>query len=522
MSLSTHPSVYLFSNREYDLLNKFSRTAWGHPKFLFKTLDASSTGVFEFIDLGEYFTVFRVLFAGIVRHPRILVRDEYRVALDALQGNKAYDSGAYVIGHPGIGKTIFLVYLIIHCLGQKQAVGFQLPSTVPSLYAFFSEEGVSIQSLVDSRPISNCPSFIWALCDAAYHAVPSPIFMGHPDRIRIIQTTAPESSHYRLWSRQLHAEPFVMDIWSIEEIRTLAIMLNLDADRMTELATKWGGVPQTLLYFLTNAKKAENEIRSTAKKAVRECHAMLLNAELLNLPDNAFYFIRPEKTPEGTDHMLPRVSVPTPTLCSLLAEALGQESHTIKLDFFRALSRLEGTRQTAGDIYKSWLHSFISMQGTEIECEWLLTLGLTRTQNLQGTASVISTTQTAPAAWKPPFYWVPSTRNFPGIDSALISRREIVAIRVVTADRHHSPPETGLMELSSLLPSNHRDLSWNLLFVGMDNESGLKINANSYDKKIDEVHVGWSVIDPVQEGVIYREFGDVSDPAANKSVKAEE
>jgi hypothetical protein len=96
----------LFSDEEHDLLNKFSRAAWGHPKFHVKTLDAPTVaGVVEFIDLGEYFLPFQALFGGIVHHPRILIRDEYRVALDTLQGDKCYNHGAYVTGHPGIGKS---------------------------------------------------------------------------------------------------------------------------------------------------------------------------------------------------------------------------------------------------------------------------------------------------------------------------------------------------------------------------------------------------------------------------------
>ncbi|KAF8555624.1 hypothetical protein OG21DRAFT_846630 [Imleria badia] len=309
MSLSNHSSVYLLSNQEYDLLNKFSRAAWGHPKYLFKNLDASS----EFIDLGEYFLAFQALFRGIVQHPRILVRDEYRVALDALQGVKYY-RGAYVIGHPGIGKswtkvwhmlscfilgkTLFLVYLIIHFLGQKQAVAFQFPRDDSLFYAFFSQEGVSIQSDNDGRPLFNCPSFIWALCDDSNDrtAVPSDIFTGRPHHIRVIQTTAPVSSHWKSWSTQVGANRFVMDIWSTEEVRKLAIMLNLDVECMTELATKWGGDPRTLLDFLTDAEIAEDEICSTVEKAVQQCDAMLMKGEALNLSDNVFYFIRPRNT----------------------------------------------------------------------------------------------------------------------------------------------------------------------------------------------------------------------------------
>lgn len=294
-------------------------------------------------------------------------------------------------------------------------------------------------------------------------------------------------------------------------------MLNLDVEHMTELATKWGGVPRRLLGFLTNAEMAEYKIHCTAKSAVRECNAMLYKAESLDLPHNAFYFIRPQKTPENICRMFPPwVSVLTQTLRSLLAEALEQEPHATKLDFFNALRRQysEETCQLAHDIYKSWLHSFISTQGMTMECEWLLTPGShgskTRMQNLQGTPTVISAIQDAPAAWTPPFYWIPTTRNFPGIDSALILKKEIVAIRVVLANRHHSPPETGLMELSNLLPDNMKGHAWKLLFVEMGDEYRINDIAKRYYRKIVSptnksfVQVGRSVVDPVQNDVIYK------------------
>lgn len=235
MSLSTHfPGLIL--NREYALLNKFSRMAWGHPGFLFRYLDDASTGPIEFIDLGEYFLAFQALFAGILDHPRVLVRDEYRTALDALQGDEYY-RGACVIGHSGIGKsctrvwrmlsdfmpigkTHLLVYLIVHFLGQKQAVAFQLPRSQP-FYLFFAEDGAHIQSDMDSCPLFNCTSFIWALCDDA-NLVNGSLFMTRPDRIRVVQTTAHVLSHWKSWTKQIGANFFIMDIWSTEEVRKLA------------------------------------------------------------------------------------------------------------------------------------------------------------------------------------------------------------------------------------------------------------------------------------------------------------
>ena len=174
----------------------------------------------------------------------------------------------------------------------------------------------------------------------------------------------------------------------------------------------------------------------------------MLKAQLLELFNSAFYFIRPQKIQKVIHRMiLPSVCVPTHTLRALLAEALQKEPHATKLDFFRVLGSpdSEGTRQTAHDIYKSWLHSFLSTQGMTMQCEWLVASGLrgtkTRTQVLQGTPAVMSTPQDAPAA---PFYWIPTTGNFPDIDSALILKKEIVAIRVCIGDRHRPPPEKGL------------------------------------------------------------------------------
>ena len=88
---------------EHKLLNQFSSVAWGHPEVFLKKATSPEAGVIEFIDLGEYFTAVRLLFAGVLDQPTMLVRDEYHIALDTLQGAQ-YRRGAFVIGQPGIGK----------------------------------------------------------------------------------------------------------------------------------------------------------------------------------------------------------------------------------------------------------------------------------------------------------------------------------------------------------------------------------------------------------------------------------
>lgn len=88
------------------VFDQFIRSVWGKPQALLQRLsstDPESSDVW-FIDLGPYFGAFKVLSAGILRHQRILVRDEYHMALKELQ-TATYQNGAYVVGHPGIGKS---------------------------------------------------------------------------------------------------------------------------------------------------------------------------------------------------------------------------------------------------------------------------------------------------------------------------------------------------------------------------------------------------------------------------------
>lgn len=85
---------------DLDTLKNFARMVWGNSQAVLKQHPEG----FEFIDLGAYFPAFRSFFAGILVHDKLLVRNEYRMALEALEANR-YKAGAYVTGQPGIGES---------------------------------------------------------------------------------------------------------------------------------------------------------------------------------------------------------------------------------------------------------------------------------------------------------------------------------------------------------------------------------------------------------------------------------
>ena len=110
------------------------------------------------------------------------------------------------------GKTLFIIYVLVVRLGQRRAVALQLSD----YYALF-EESVSFHTLSDEKPLANIHS-LWAFTDSNAHTlVPGEIFLGEPDRIRPIQTTAPEANRWKEWSKHSGAVGYIMDIWSEKE-----------------------------------------------------------------------------------------------------------------------------------------------------------------------------------------------------------------------------------------------------------------------------------------------------------------
>ena len=90
---------YIYSEGECAQLKQFASAVWGDSKAVLRR-----SGDIEFIDLKDY-PVFRHLFAGPLFHDKILVREEYRIALRELE-TRMYDRGAYVTGQSGIGKIV--------------------------------------------------------------------------------------------------------------------------------------------------------------------------------------------------------------------------------------------------------------------------------------------------------------------------------------------------------------------------------------------------------------------------------
>ncbi|KAG9316860.1 hypothetical protein JVU11DRAFT_2935 [Chiua virens] len=467
-------------------LSQFTSKAWGSPCAFIKELD-DGQGKFDYIDLGGYFTTFRKFFGGALSVDKILIRQEYRDAFEELE-KEAYYNGVCVTGQPGIGKTLFNIYILVKRLGEKKAVAMQFMNGQP-MYALF--QGMAhFYSLDNILPLYE-PPFVWVLCDSNDKVEsPSGVFRGEQDRIRIIQTTSPKVSRWKEWTKQHGADIYVMDIWTENEIKQLSAMLELNVDRMIDLARKWGNVPRMLLKNLNlSDKEIENVYRKGAKQAIGDT-PQFMAASVQNFPSDppsSFFFVRPSNDDGVVSRRGFDIYVPTKTLWLLLAQALRGLDNQIKLAFYNVLSQHNQTRSSAGNVFESWFHSFVAA-GNEVSCTWLprgnakLPTTWTIPDPDDGNVNhdyLIPSSLQALGYGVPPYYWV-SPDLFPGIDGLLVFKTRICAFQVTISPPHRSPV-AGLEKIRKNLRADLKDVPLGVVFVGPQ-ESAIKRDRHTMAK----------------------------------------
>ena len=299
-------------------------------------------------------------------------------------------------------------------------------------------------------------------------------------------------------------------------------MLGLDVQRMITLAQKWGSAPRALLKYIDLEDwDIRNDYRNRAGGAVQKSKSMIDQGVQGDLPDDApstFFFVRPMKISTGTHRRRLSVYVPTQTIRRILAEALQRQLNHIKLEFYNALSYHSSTRHAAGFIFEAWFHSFVVARKS-IACKWVVQpegVGeghVTIFPTAPVATDLLLAIKDAPASATPPYYWIPSKTNFPGIDSALVLEGEIFAFQVILGSKHTSPI-AGLQDLRKMLPANLKDLPWRMVFVGPVEERVKQVAGHWAGQLIlppreGRLPVGYSGLDPVQVDVTYTVCGFV-------------
>ncbi|KAI0773478.1 hypothetical protein C8Q74DRAFT_1368075 [Fomes fomentarius] len=156
--------------------------------------------------------------------PSILVRTCYDDAVIATLQTAAGASGSGMIftGQPGIGKTTFLLYLLVVLLQRKQLVLLTLvPSKPPLLFYHDGVYNATTSPHIEHFPFPNCERgaavLIWSLFEANEECVPESAYSA--PILFPVQASSPNPKLYARWRKERGAVLSAFPLWGFDELK---------------------------------------------------------------------------------------------------------------------------------------------------------------------------------------------------------------------------------------------------------------------------------------------------------------
>ncbi|KAF8917531.1 hypothetical protein CPB85DRAFT_1214792 [Mucidula mucida] len=387
----------------------------------------------------------------------LVVREEYdrvRKILESIE-HKAF----VVTGHPGIGTTTFLFYLLLYRLERKLPTAVQFSN---HHYFVFDEHGARARQLCHNDPgLQNC----WALSDSNSFVV-APYHSFQCRAQRVIHITPPEPSRWKQWAKHCAAAILYMDLPKVMEIGAVLKELRLDAAVTLGLVGRWGPSMRTII-TLVKYPALTPQYHHAAEGAGRDLAMMTFSALVASgvgrIPtsqSSEILFIRPEG---GTDRFIANLTIPTKFLSEIL------HCHTSLLpsdklfDLFGKLSSYHLTRTSAGSFHEMDMHHHMCIGGNALHLYRVDTQGqmelMPPSRVLPGTKFSL---QRASAAQS--FYWMSAVVDLPGIDGIYGDiNGDVFALQATTAVDHVDPHE-GLKQAWMAMPTRQH-CQWNYVLV---------------------------------------------------------
>ncbi|KAF9017595.1 hypothetical protein BDZ89DRAFT_960923 [Hymenopellis radicata] len=393
----------------------------------------------------------------------LVVREQYDVVRKMLERT---DRQAFVVtGHPGIGKTTFLLYLLLYRFERKLSTAVQLSN---DHYFIFDEHGARARQLTYNDPrLQKC----WALANSN-NSLTQPCRVFSSRAQRVIQITPPTPERWKEWAKQCRAAIIVMDLPKVMEIGAVLKELRLDVAVTLSLVGRWGPSIRTVITIVEDPGLVP-QYHAAAKGAGRDL-AMMPSSALVasgvgRLPTSHtsnILFIRPEGGSTGSLTPSVKRTIPTKFLSEFLDGPSTLLTSESSLDLFMWLSShslLTLTRTCAGWRHEMDMHRHMCTEGNVVH---LYGIGKQDQMDLMSPSRVLSGTESslkcAPAAQG--FYWMPSVVDFPGIDGILGDiNGDVFALQATTVADHVDPHE-GLKRAWTAM-STRAHCHWNYVLV---------------------------------------------------------
>ncbi|KZV62087.1 hypothetical protein PENSPDRAFT_692830 [Peniophora sp. CONT] len=368
----------------------------------------------------------------------LVILKEYKTllaALTATSGSLGMERKLVVVsGQPGIGKTTFLLFLLLHRLQERKPTALQLNA---DYYFIFDADGVDVIPVKFRRErLTEC----WALVDSNEKVV-SPCGALLDMALRVIQTTSPKVERWKEWRKQARAELYIMDLPNVMEIAAIVKEHGLNCSSTFHYASKWGPCSRTILDVIeriimgTDVDEIISELDEDAQSAAAAICATpsVLQDYFLGSIDrpsslyslgSGLLFIGPRRQRSSVgdaSHLVRTRSlpvVPTKHLLNILITAWNRTRRAKSLEFFDLFSTHSLTRTAAGWMHEFLMHAYISIGDRPLRIykagDGTVRLIQPSSNFIPGTLGALDKTLSSTS-----FYWLPDAMNFPGINGVL-------------------------------------------------------------------------------------------------------
>eukprot|EP00804_Cyclotella_cryptica_P009190 CCRYP_003240-RB/>CCRYP_003240-RB protein AED:0.12 eAED:0.27 QI:82/0/0/1/0/0/2/0/567 len=194
---------------------------------------------------------------------RLYIRECYvKIASSILQVSGIHK--AIIFGTPGIGKSLFLIYLLWRLVKERKRVLF-LYGSCP---IYYDGNGGVFQCSSDRLPLDDDYSFwndtLWCLFDAKdkkdFHLMQLP-----SHRSTFIVSTSPRREMVNDFKKPPAPQVFYMPIWTEDELETIAPLFPEAKDKWRERFTFLGGIPRFVL------EETEETATEILEEACNDC-----------------------------------------------------------------------------------------------------------------------------------------------------------------------------------------------------------------------------------------------------------
>ncbi|KAI0290088.1 hypothetical protein B0F90DRAFT_667656 [Multifurca ochricompacta] len=302
----------------------------------------------------------------------LLFRDEYRLALNDIEEwsktRREHDNGGVVIiGHPGLGKTCFLLYLLFHRLSKGLRTAFQI---LPDSFVLFTDSGAE----VFAHRFGELPDGTWALADSnAKNPLPCNSFLDAcgPRDAFIVQTSSPDEKRYKTWKKEYNAYGYVMDCFSLTESVALGMIHGFNDQLIKDHCEKWGPSARIMMTLLKKPGLIPEHMRCVKEAARHFIHHFGVHTYNINPSplSHTLFTIHP-KGLSSEYRPIAIMRIETSYLNRFVIEAIAAQDLLQQSEFYFGVSHHSSFKGSAGYMFDmavlSWLCA--NSESKELAC----------------------------------------------------------------------------------------------------------------------------------------------------------